>query len=87
MLPVQLDIANVKTLATPIPNGLANREGEKLDKGMKINDTAAERIDSIGAGLPLHGIEFPEETKVWLDFEPVLTKRDETRNVKKGIGR
>src|SRR3954465_1619437 len=60
---------------------------KKLDKGTKRNDAATERIDSTGVGLPLHGLEFSEKTKVWLDANPALAKRDESRNVKKGIGR
>src|SRR4051794_5477928 len=54
--------------------------------GFEGDDETPNGINTIRTRLPLHGIEFPEEAKVWLDSEPALAESDETSNVKKRIG-
>jgi hypothetical protein len=81
LLPVHCGVADIKPLLLQVLDGLAYRKGKEKNRGTDGNDTAAEQIDSAGAGLPLHGIELPEEAKVRLDTEPALAESDETSDV------
>src|SRR4051812_19619030 len=86
ILPRHYGVADIK----PSPPLVLNRFGHEKRKEKKIglegDDATPNGINTIRTGLPLHGIKFPEEAKVWLNTEPALTEGDKTSNVKKSIG-
>lgn len=82
LLPVHCGVADVKPSPPPVLDGLRHRKRKEEKVGFKENDAAADGINAIRARLPLHGIELPEEAKVWLDTEPALAEGDEAGNVK-----
>src|SRR4051812_43291906 len=80
-------VADVKPSPLLVLDIFGHRKGEEKKIGFEGNDAAPNGINTIGAILRLHGIEFPEEAKVQLDTEPALTEHDETGDMKKRVWR
>src|SRR3954470_1141599 len=86
MLPSHCGVTNVKPSPPPVLDRFRHIERKEKNIGLEGDDATPNGIYTIRTGLPFHGIEFPEEAKVWLDTEPALAESDETSNVKKRIG-
>ena len=86
-LSVHVGVADVKPSPPPVLDRFRHGKGKGKKIRTKGDDATPNGIHTIRARLLLHGIELPEEAKVWLDAEPTLAESDETSNMKKRIGR